>query len=299
MLRDKNLRKMYIDIDCTINQSDIHISLFELNRLYEQIDIAKLLRGKKLVINAIKWTINGTNDNINKMIDILKIIYCESIILNHNNILSNIPYIDNVQEPGTIIKLVKLIEENMTIDNQKLYKIIYKIFSTGAIAFVCEMYSVDFEQIFSYGLNNNLVNHIAYDYLADKISDPNSYDYSVLSNEKNCFANYKFINKLIDNGLDITKIERKDYFVIILDLEKHNLKHISNLKISIDNIVEILAEIKIDCLDEFLSCCNYATITDYNYDKSVTDRVKIIEQHSLPSKKNILLFLARYFSECR
>lgn len=300
MLSDirKKLPKFYIDPDHMIRESEIHTNLYELYKLHKQINIADLLCGKKLVINAFLWSIIGTNDEINKIIDILKTIYHQSIGLDHNIILSNIPGFVNIQEPDTIIKLIKLIEENMTMNDQNLYKIIYKIYSPNAIVSICKIFNVDFEQIFSYGLSNKLVNEHVYDYLADKIRDPNSYDYSVISSESIYFPSYKFINKLIDNGLDITKIERKDNVLIILDLEKHNLKYISNLKINMDDIVKIMAEINIDYLEEFLSYCNYATITDYNYDKSVTDRVKIIEQHNLLSKKNVLLFLARYFSEC-
>jgi hypothetical protein len=282
--------------DYIIRETEICTDLAFLFDNFHTIDLSELLRGKKLSLDKDIFLWNIQPSGVDTIINIIKIIHQESTEYNDDEILQWFPII--VCKPishETLVKLIDCCTENMVTSNH--CEIIYKLNYLSNIKIACDMINYDFEQIFSYGITNYKFNDVVYDYLADKISDLNIYNYDyIFCDSESLFPSYKFVNTFINNGLNTTKLQIKLPDRIVADivscLEEHNLKKIANLKMTKSCYIRILMHLNLKCLEEFLLCYNKDAIIDnYDWNPINIERIKLLERYSPLSISDYMLYM--------
>jgi hypothetical protein len=266
-------------------------NLFEWNKI---VDLRELLRKKQVFIQRPWRQLAYSYSDFETLIEIINIALQESLEYEDDNPLQCLPLINSNLSPTELATTITWIKNNVPTNNycELIYNISDGANFINAIEICCELIDCDYEQIFSYGLQNKKYNGAIFEYLSDKIYNLNVYNYDYLFGPlPTSSADYSFINAFINNGLSITKICSNEYLhsavKIITSLDKSNIKHFSHFKLSRHSFNVLLFYLDVEKLEEFLLHydTNCIVNTDTNTNQQIT-RSKILEKYGLLSAEN-------------
>jgi hypothetical protein len=166
------------------------------------------------------------------------------------------------------------------------YHIMRLIRHVRAMYVISEIIDIDYDALFIEALVNKNNCSELYDFLSDKISNAHLYTNYVSVDYKNRLTNYSHLNKLINNGLDIStlKIEENHLGYVLRDINVNNIKEFSNFPVHVDHYYSIiLLTLRGDKLEEFMKTYNHKLVirNEDNLSPYLNRTISIFEKYNV------------------